>query len=226
MEKKFFKLLMMLSVLIYTVCFMSMFYVSAEEIFDGTEGADTVTAYDENKTLTGQIWDFVVDNKESVITCAGDLLIFSIALAIRRKTVKSTSAIATNVTGIQNATTNINGSQMAVINAVNEMIDGYTRMGETYKMYGGLEGDRDKYVAASLAVNTAVLEILTTVYQNSRNLPQGVKDVVLLKYANCMKTVESDDGLKAVVQSVRAAIGADAPGNGGTKNENTGIDQA
>jgi hypothetical protein len=62
-------------------------------------------------------------------------------------------------------------------------------------------------VGAVLATNTAILEILTMVYTNSKNLPQGVKDLVNLKYANCLKTLDDDEKVKAIVTAVRENIG-------------------
>ena len=53
-----------------------------------------------------------------------------------------------------------------------------------------------------VAQTKAILEILTTVYANSKNIPQGVKDLVNLKYANVLKTVEDEDKLKEVVIDV------------------------
>jgi len=44
----------------------------------------------------------------------------------------------------------------------------------------------------------AVLDILATVYANSKNLPQGVKDLVNLKYADVLKTTSDDEKLLSV----------------------------
>ena len=43
-----------------------------------------------------------------------------------------------------------------------------------------------------------VLDILATVYANSKNLPQGVKDLVNLKYADVLKTTSDDEKLLSV----------------------------
>ena len=81
-------------------------------------------------------------------------------------------------------------------------------MKESYDQHGALEGERNRVVGAVLATNSAILEILTTVYVNSKNLPQGVKDLVNLKYANCLKTLEDDKQLMAIVEAVRNNIGS------------------
>lgn len=82
--------------------------------------------------------------------------------------------------------------------------------------YGAMEGERNRIVGAVLATNSAILEILTTVYANSKNLPQGVKDLVNLKYANCLKSLEDDKQLMTIVEAVRNNIGS-ATGDTETK---------
>ena len=45
------------------------------------------------------------------------------------------------------------------------------------------------------------------VYANSKNLPQGVKDLISIKYANVLKALESDEELASVVKAVRILAG-------------------
>jgi hypothetical protein len=93
------------------------------------------------------------------------------------------------------------------VGVVNEMVDGYNALKQSYDKYGETEDDRNRVVGALVAQNTAILEILTTVYANSKNLPQGVKDLVNLKYANCLKSLDDDEQLKAIITAVRENIG-------------------
>lgn len=73
---------------------------------------------------------------------------------------------------------------------------------EKLSKYNDTEDERYAAVGAMVAQTKAILEILTTVYANSKNIPQGVKDLVNLKYANVLKTVEDEDKLKEVVIDV------------------------
>jgi hypothetical protein len=54
--------------------------------------------------------------------------------------------------------------------------------------------------------NAAILEMLATVYVHNRNVPQGVKDLVTLRYANVEKILSNDDLLRSIVESVRDKI--------------------
>jgi hypothetical protein len=111
---------------------------------------------------------------------------------------------------------------------MNDLIDEFNKLSEEYKAlkaaydaYGATEDDRNRVVGALVAQTTAVLEILTTVYVNSKNLPQGVKDIVSLKYANCLKSLDNDTQLKAIVEAVRDNIGGghNTPAEEGKKDE-------
>ena len=58
---------------------------------------------------------------------------------------------------------------------------------------------------AAFAYSKAILEVLTTVYANSKNIPQGVKDLVNLKYADVLKLVGDEDKLKEIAASAATA---------------------
>ena len=47
----------------------------------------------------------------------------------------------------------------------------------------------------------AILEILITVYANSKNIPQGVKDLINLKYADALKLIGNDEQLKQTLDN-------------------------
>ena len=88
------------------------------------------------------------------------------------------------------------------------MVDSYNDMKTSYDEYGKLENNRNKLVGVLVAQTSAILEMLVTVYPNSKNLPQGVKDRINLTYANCLKMIGDDEQLLAVVKAVRKSISA------------------
>lgn len=91
-----------------------------------------------------------------------------------------------------------------------ELARGYSELRASYERYGETENDRNRVTGAVLAQSSAILEILQLVYANSKNMPQGVKDLVNLKYANTLKTLGDDEQLLAIVEAVRANISAGA----------------
>lgn len=86
-----------------------------------------------------------------------------------------------------------------VINATNGMIDGYNDMKKGYEAM-------ERVMAIVTAQNAFVVEALQTVYANSKNLPQGIKDVINLKYAKCLKAVGDDEMLKRLSETFRKEI--------------------
>lgn len=88
--------------------------------------------------------------------------------------------------------------------------EGYAELRKAYEKYGETENDRNRVTGAVLAQSAAVLEILQLVYANSGKLPQGVKDLINLKYANTLKTIGDDKQLLAIVAAVRDNINAGA----------------
>ena len=133
------------------------------------------------------------------------MLVFYVISALLGK--KKSNLIEKGVNNIIQGTTDVKGNQDAMVSAVNGLIDGYNAMGQKYEQYGKFEGARDKYVVAAVTQSTAILEILYTVYANSKNVPQGVKDLVNLKYASCLKQIGDDKELMAIVESIRHIIG-------------------
>ena len=87
---------------------------------------------------------------------------------------------------------------------------GYAELRKAYEKYGETENDRNRVTGAVLAQSAAMLEILQLVYANSGKLPQGVKDLINLKYANTLKTIGDDKQLLAIVAAVRDNINAGA----------------
>lgn len=168
-------------------------------------------------TLFTRIWEFVTTYSGETLSVVGSVILLILNLILKHagsKTSKDTKKALETIKGEVEETL---GGQNSVVDVVNNMIDGYNglskrydAMKESYDLYGQTEDERNRVVGAVLATNTAILEILTTVYVNSKNLPQGVKDIVNLKYANCLKTLDDDKQLKAIVEAVRNNIGTTA----------------
>lgn len=89
-------------------------------------------------------------------------------------------------------------SNSEVVKAVNTLIEGYN---ETLDKLHAIESkaEQQEQISAVLETSTkAILEILTTVYANSKNIPQAVKDLVNIKYVQALKSelpapVETED---------------------------------
>lgn len=166
-------------------------------------------------TLFTRVWEFVTTYSGETLSVIGSVILLILNLILKHSSSKMSKETREELEKIKGGVKETLGGQDSVVDVTNRMIDGYNglserydAMKETYDRYGAMEGERNRIVGAVLATNSAVLEILTTVYANSRNLPQGVKDLVNLKYANCLKSLEDDERLMAIVEAVRNNIGS------------------
>jgi hypothetical protein len=171
------------------------------------------TIAEEPQTVLTRLWEFVDKYKAEALTLIGDVALVLIAVYIKLKNGKGTKEINEALNTIREKTGITLTNQDNVVGVINNLIDAYNvqaeayiKLQEAYQKYGATELDRNKVLGALAAEIATVLEILSTVYVNNRNLPQGVKDLVTIKYANCLKALENDEELASVVKAVRAAI--------------------
>lgn len=158
-------------------------------------------------TLFTRVWEYCVENRTEMLGLAGDAIIFILAIFLKLRNDKRTKHIESDLQIVKGDASGTASAQSSVVEAVNGMIDGYNNMCNSYEKYEHTEDDRNRLVGAVMVQNTALLEILTTVYVNSKNLPQGVKDLINLKYANCQKALGDDEMLRAIVDAVREKVG-------------------
>jgi uncharacterized protein YxeA len=168
-----------------------------------------------------RIGEYIVTHKQELLTACGDAILVVVALFIRAIMGKKTAKIEETVNSIEEYAKATNGSQGSVVGAVNGMIDGYNALKKSYDKYGETEDDRNRVIGVLVAQNTAILEILVAVYPHSKNLPQGVKDLVMLQYANYLKALDNDEKLKSIVASVREGINSSFVAEEPTEEETT-----
>ena len=202
-------------VLLWLVLLLVLLPVSvfAEEVVDEevtVETEEIVTdevVADEDNTLFTRIFDFVDEHRQLIVMCLGFVL--SIALSVKdwHKQKKTNLSTEEKQTNILSGVTGIVGSQNGVIDAVNQLSIGYDKMKQAYEQYESIEDDRNKLVGAVMIQTSTVLDIMASVYVNSNHLPQGEKDIILLKYSKCLAAMEDDEKLKACVNAVRNILG-------------------
>lgn len=186
---------------------------ATEVVTDASMDTETITTdvpVDESvsPTLFTRVWEYIVKYKSEILGVTGDALIFIGVMVLKGLFKRKTSDISSDLKGVKGDTSHTGAQQTAVVEAVNELIAGYNQMKEAYEKYETVEDDRNRLVGAVLAQNTAILDMLRTVYANNKNLPQGVKDVVMLEYANTKKALGDDELLRAVVDSVHEKVNA------------------
>lgn len=76
---------------------------------------------------------------------------------------------------------------MTLVKAVNSLIDNYNATIEKLNDMETKNEKRDMICQELETFTKAILEILTTVYANNKNIPQAVKDLISLKYVTALK---------------------------------------
>lgn len=167
MAKRIFAVVMIVTIAL--LCVPMMAYASEA-------GAQT----EESVDILYRVKDFFVKNEERIIEISG---VIAGILASIYSIYKGVKAII-NVLGTK--ADDVSMSQNNVVNATNTMIDNYNQMKEQYERMNALL--ENFFVTASNIERQSktVLDIIETVYVNSKNLPQGVKDLVTDLYARCV----------------------------------------
>ena len=156
-------------------------------------------------TFFGRIWEWVQANVAEILTVVGDIVLVGFLIAQKVKQKKKLAAIGADVLTVKDGVTNTETSQRNVVSVTNELIEGYNRFEKALERY--------KTMIAAFAQTKAILEIMTTVYANSKNIPQGVKDLVNLKYADVLKLVGDEDKLKEIVEPAETEPAAEESGD-------------
>lgn len=151
-----------------------------------------------------RLWEYISKNKDMTAE-----LIFSTAILVILWTIKKIqNSIKTDLKTSNNNSANVADSQSGVVGVVNTMIDGYNGFKKDFETTIKSDEERDKQMAAILVTNTAILEIMSRVFPNSKQLPQGVKDVVNMTYANAMKAIGDDQQLANLVANSKNLLAA------------------
>lgn len=82
---------------------------------------------------------------------------------------------------------NTSASNSEVINVVNQLIGKYDEVQTVLGLLQNSEQARDTIINELTAYAKGTMGILTTVYQNSKNVPQVVKDIINVKYVSALK---------------------------------------
>ncbi|MBE5757557.1 MAG: hypothetical protein E7345_01320 [Clostridiales bacterium] len=158
---------------------------------------DSIETTEENPTFFGRIWEYVKSNYPEIITtitAAGVFLLTTVLPKYLKKRIKNLDdKMLTN-----------NSTQAEVIDVINLLIESYNKLEAKIDKYNKGEEDRNKAVSDTVKECRAILEILATVYANSKNLPQGVKDLVNLKYANVLKAIEENKPIEDTLVEEKA----------------------
>ena len=157
-------------------------------------------------TLFSRILEWAEANVSEILTVVGDFILVVCLIAQKIKQKKKLAAIGADILSVKDGVANTETSQKDVVNVTNELIEGYNRFEKALNDFDATEQERYRTMLAAFVQTKAILEIMTTVYANSKNIPQGVKDLVNLKYADVLKLVGDDTKLKEIAEPTQTEV--------------------
>ena len=167
-------------------------------------------------------------NKTDIISFGGSFVVIIFGIFSKKGSSSNASSIKAMLSQVQGDTERGNDTQLAIVQGLNQMIDGYNNIkdicikmfdryeemfnavSEILKSNGDLADNLKKFncelatklfagnkelktlLEKELTQNSSIIEILTSVYVNSKALPQGVKDLVQLKHSQNLQLVADE----------------------------------
>ena len=184
-------IIMAIVVLLTTIIFLCSGFTTtayAAEVETATESTEQVQTEETPETappetLFTRIESWFNDNFLEFLSTVnfGSILACIVVAIVEKKGNKKANKITLEKLGIN---TESNGE---VVKAVNSLIDNYNATIEKLNDMETKNEKRDMICQELETFTKAILEILTTVYANNKNIPQAVKDLISLKYVTALK---------------------------------------
>jgi hypothetical protein len=132
-------------------------------------------------TILTRLSESINKNKTTILAGIGTAFSFiltSVAVPFLRK----------KLSKYETTMLNTSASNSEVINVVNQLIGKYDEVQTVLGLLQNSEQARDTIINELAAYAKGTIGILTTVYQNSKNVPQVVKDIINVKYVSALKS--------------------------------------
>ena len=193
-KNRIYIILLLAVVLSFCVCFFCSVY--AAETQTATESA-ALEQVDEqptqDNTFFGQIFAWCKKNIVPLLSTVNLGTIFAV-IANLRKEIKDNKRHKSDIQAETAANTESNAE---VIKAANTLIEKYNDFEIYVKELTKTELERSPQFQEMITYSKAVLDILSAVYANNKNIPQAIKDLVQLKYVGALKDVNGVENTEA-----------------------------
>lgn len=202
--------------LVFTVAFaiLGSTIAFAEEVIEGAEAPSSETVADEVNLFT-RLYEAFQDNKTDIFTLGGSAILFVISIILKKDLGATSKSVIDNIARVLSKTDISVEQQRAMVNGLNEMVDGYDeikllsvsiseklsnydkQMQTVINSNAALENTMNQWfdllsslVEKGILQNADVMEVLTSICTNSKHMPQGIKDYSVLKRADSAKLVK------------------------------------
>lgn len=193
---------------IFLLLLILMMFVNVSFATSVVEDGEKGTSYEEtaekdSPTLISRIIDFIYINKEEIISIGSMLSgVFSIIFIVY----KNVKSVKKDNGGVKKELQSFGKNLVEMAEAHNLSAEEFNKLSASYEALLKKEEERDRMLATLVSTTSTLLDIQTTVYANSKNLPSGTKDVINVKYSKCLKTLENNTTLKAIFDAIKQEI--------------------
>ena len=142
-------------------------------------------AQEESQNVFSRVWEYIDTYSEQIISYAVDILVVVVIAVTTKGGKKLTTKLVGSISKCASEDTQTN-----VVNALNSIIQElnaeHAENAELKKMIALLKTDLSNVHKETRAIFDAML----SVWGNSKNLPQGIKELLTLTYSTCLKSEE------------------------------------
>lgn len=205
------RILYFIAVLVMVACLACPTIVYATE----ADGATATAPESETPDIFTRLYEAFSQNKSDIFTLGGSAALLILSIILKKDLGSTSKNIVANIAHVLAKTDIAEEKQTAIVNGLNEMVDGYEtikeqslKVGENVKdavkqiehittSQAQLEAKIDGVFNTVFALidkqilqNSEIMDLLSSVYVNNDALPKGIKDYVALKRAENAKIVQ------------------------------------
>ena len=198
-EKNVKKVITILLIVIMTVAFSTICVATEMEADLGQAIKETSL----EPSLLTRVQEWLDTNKE-VLIGIGTTITFIVSSILSFSKLSSKIKKMDSDTGTNFET--MNASFKGANKATEEVLNKCKEVEESCQNLIAREEERDQTLSAMATMLSSLIEIQSLVYNNSKNLPCGIKDIISLKYSKCVKAVENNTALKNIFTALKPEI--------------------
>ena len=202
---------------IFALTVVCLLILSLSLVFFGAAAPNDTAS--ENNTFLGNVQKWLEEYSSQVVSALSGVVLFIYAVVNSVRQKKKMLSLTNSTAEIVGTTNSTNTAQGQVVSRMNDVIVAFNALEQKFNDNLQLEQGRYNTLAESVTLLKTILEILMSVYPNSKNLPQGVKDLITLQYADALKALKSiaENGVLAgYIETSEDAVGVTEAVSGST----------
>ena len=170
---------------------------------------------EEHETVFTRLYEWFTESKTDVFTLGGSAVLFVLSLILKKDMGATAKKTVDGLAKVLSKADLSDEKQDAIVGGLNEMVDGYNEIKAQSEEVKACMADVTSQISAitssnsaledkidnvfnvivslmdkEIMQNSAVMELLSSVYSNNAALPQGIKDLVVLKHSKSEKAAQ------------------------------------